>query len=88
MGMYSIAKHANDMVDKEAIIWAMKAHHYTYRHLSAALGISENSVRNKLAFGTWDLVEAYRLSKLLRLDIMKVFFAFPQTVQTVDTLIP
>ena len=86
MSKYSYAKHANQMVDTEAIKWAMKAHHYTYRHVSAALGISENSVRNKLAFGTWDLVEAYRLSKLLSLDIMRVFFAFPNTVQTVKIL--
>ena len=49
--------------------------------VAEALGVTVNTVENKLQNGNWDLVEAYRLCKYLNLDLMKTIFAHPETVK-------
>ena len=78
------AKRKNELVDSDTIRTAIKQKDLRMHTIAAVLGISENSVRNKLNYGTWDLVEAYRLSKLLGVDIVGVFFAHPETVKPVN----
>ena len=75
------AKHRNDMVDTEAIRRRMKECRVRMCDLSAALDITENSLRNKLHDGNFDLVEAYRTSQFLKMDLVDTFFKNTDSVE-------
>ena len=74
------AKRGTHLVDNDAIRSRMWLRKVSITMLAAAVGVTENTIRNKLACGSWTLEEAYRISMYLGLDVMQTFFAHPESV--------
>ena len=70
----------NLMVDTDAIRREMRSRKITYNDLADELGVSRNTIINRIQFANWTLQEAYRVSDLLGLDLMGTFFAYPERI--------
>lgn len=75
---YDYCAGENKMVDTVAIKAALRQSAMDQRGFADELGVSYHTLRNRLKYGNWTVLEAYRVCDLLGLDFMTVFFARPQ----------
>lgn len=75
---YNYCAGENRMVDTQAIKEALRRSEFDQRSLADEMRISYHTLRNRLKYGNWTVLEAYRVCDILHLDFMKVFFARPQ----------
>lgn len=69
----------NRMVDTEAIARKLQEKGITYQQFAELLGVSHHTVKNRMRWGNWTVLEAWRVCQILEIDI-GVFFAFPERV--------
>ena len=70
----------NPMVDTDEIKRAMHLNGVTLTGLAAYLGVNERTIRNRMKYGNWTVLEAYKVCVLFNLDFEEVFFAYPEAV--------
>lgn len=70
----------NPMVDTDEIKRAMHLHGVTLTGLAEYLRVNERTIRHRLKYGNWSVLEAYKVCVLLSLDFEAVFFAYPEAV--------
>lgn len=75
---YNYCAGENRMVDTLAIKQAIVNSDFDQRSLADEIGVSYHTIRNRLKYGNWTVLEAYRMCDVLGLDFMSVFFAKPQ----------
>lgn len=79
---YDYCAGENRMVDTVAIKAAITESDFDQHTLAEEIGMSYHTIRNRLKYGNWTVLEAYRMCDVLNLDFMSVFFARPQEAWT------
>ena len=73
---YDYCSGENPMVDTAAIKLSLEAHEMTQHQFADEIGVSYHTIRNRLKYGNWTVLEAWKVSQLLGIPL-KTFFAFP-----------
>ena len=75
---YSYCAGENPMVDTPAIKRAMLDKRIEQKEMADLLGVSFHTLRNRLRYANWTVLEAFRLCEILDIDFAEVFFAHPE----------